>query len=421
MKLNRTHIILFILFVLTVALFYFFVPRDRYNWNETYDENADDPYALHVFHDVLRDYFPGEKFVELTDSLSEMLPTDAPTVASSYFFVGMGFFVDNKSMDTLVTFIKNGNTAFISSEIISKSFIEKIFEDSLESLGWKGYAWERDTLIAAGFTDEVLADSFEFSFQYFYKDLPRIRYWTYIPYDYIESDTLQLEEYGYFNDYTNMAGIKVGKGNLILHTTPLLFTNLALIEDDGLEYVSRACAYLPEGTIYWDKVNRNNKMNPWSNNMPNASFNKDGPLRYILSQPPLAWAWYIGLVLVLMFVVFRAKRKQRIIPVLEKNTNTSLEFIATIGQLSFQNHNHKALSLQQVKLFKTYVWQHYHVSTRKIDEQMMQTLHQKSNVPIEIIEKIFTLAKNIKSAGYVSENTLMDLHHLLENFYKTSQ
>jgi hypothetical protein len=49
------------------------------------------------------------------------------------------------------------------------------------------------------------------------------------------------------------------------------------------------------------------------------------PMRFILNNPPLRYAWYLLLLGLLIFVLFNAKRKQRIVPVIEPLKNTSLD------------------------------------------------------------------------------------------------
>ena len=146
---------------------------------------------------------------------------------------------------------------------------------------------------------------------------------------------------GYFNDeFSNFARIKYGKGQLLLHTTPIAFSNFHLLREQNVEYAGRVFSHLVEGPIYWDNYSNVSlalarRMNDLAYYNPYKTFNDEGPLQYILSQPALAWTWYLGLTLALLYLLFRAKRKQRVIPVLEPNHNTSLEFISTIGRLVF--------------------------------------------------------------------------------------
>ena len=74
----------------------------------------------------------------------------------------------------------------------------------------------------------------------------------------------------------------------------------------------------------------------WSLNNQTSKVVSDSPLRFILSQPALKWAWYLLLAGVLIFIIFNLRRTQRPIPILPKNLNTSVEFVKTIGNLYYQ-------------------------------------------------------------------------------------
>jgi hypothetical protein len=63
------------------------------------------------------------------------------------------------------------------------------------------------------------------------------------------------------------------------------------------------------------------------------------PLRYILTEAPLRWATYSGMTLLLLFMAFSAKRRQRIIPVVKTAPNRSFGFMQLISNLYYQKHN----------------------------------------------------------------------------------
>ena len=51
--------------------------------------------------------------------------------------------------------------------------------------------------------------------------------------------------------------------------------------------------------------------------------NQESPFRYFLEQPPLRWALYLTVLTILIFMLFTARRRQRVIPVVEKPKNKS--------------------------------------------------------------------------------------------------
>lgn len=127
--------------------------------------------------------------------------------------------------------------------------------------------------------------------------------------------------------------IKWGKGELFLSCDPLLWTNYGVLDPEinGLLFramsqfrglpVIRTDAYAPKNEI-----------------------NKESPLRYWLQNAPLRWCVYLTLLGLLLFCVFYARRRQRVIPVVKQPENKSLEFVKLIGTLYYQKHeNHDLL------------------------------------------------------------------------------
>jgi len=55
------------------------------------------------------------------------------------------------------------------------------------------------------------------------------------------------------------------------------------------------------------------------------------PLKYILSQESLKWAYYILIVSIIVYIIFQGKRKQRVIPLIPPLKNTTLEFVRIIA------------------------------------------------------------------------------------------
>ena len=215
----------------------------------------------------------------------------------------------------------------------------------------------------------------------------------------------------------NNAKINYGKGTVFLHTTPLVFANISLLDSSKLRYVSKTFSHLQDGVIYWDDKSRTssdivNKMNG-----KNPRIDKDSPLKFILAQPALRWAWFLMLGLVAIYFILGAKRRQRIIPILEEKTNTSLQFIQTISLMYFRGREHVRICDMKVKQFQTFVRERYHLNTRVMDDEFIQTLAMKSNIADSDIRKITLFEKRL-AYNDITEDAMIELHRLLANFYK---
>ncbi|MCP4158108.1 MAG: hypothetical protein GY757_60955, partial [bacterium] len=220
------------------------------------------------------------------------------------------------------------------------------------------------------FNHRELANDTGFVFKYIKRYKEKIYNWQYIESYFFCEEEYSLVELGRMNNsFINFARVKYGDGTFYFHTTPLAFTNISMLEKQSLEYANRVFSHLQPGDIYWDRYSqiseRVGRRRNQARNGGERRFSTQSPLQYILSQPALAWAWYLLLAVGVLYLLFRTKRKQRIIPVLERNTNTSLAFLSTIGRLYFLQNNHRQLCLQKTRLFQGFIREHYNLQSRE--------------------------------------------------------
>lgn len=410
--------------ILILALLFYLLLGSRegnYSWREHYRPDSKDPYGTFLVHNLLESYFPNQSFEVVKDSLGERLDH------GSFVYVGNQFWLDSLALDQLLRFVEEGNQAFIACPYLPQRLLDSInnedcigedLEDEADYdavLDGELYSLT-DTVVNMNFRHPSLADTAGYELKRRFLNDPIQYQWTYMPPDYFCEGQTTFSQLGNINGvHTNFLSAAYGKGEFLIHTTPLAFTNLHLLEKRGLDYASKVFSHLKTGPIYWDE----RPFDPFSDQAGASSNpNKESPLRYVLSQPALAWAWYILLGMAVLYLIFRAKRRQRVIPVLEKNTNTSLEFIGTIGRLFFIQNNHRQLAAQKMRLFLIFVREHYHLPTKELNDQFAKGLATRSDVPEEHITKIIRLNQNISNSSFLSETTLVDFHRLLERFYR---
>ena len=174
--------------------------------------------------------------------------------------------------------------------------------------------------------------------------------------------------------------------------------------------------------MYWD---RESLLSPKASNKKRADQPKlpaKSPLEYIFSQDSLRWSWYMFMALGLIYIVFGAKRRQRKIPILETNRNTSLEFVETIGRLYFQQQDHKGIIKKQMHLFLAHLRQRYHLITRDLDDKLVERISVRSKVDKEVINDIFVEYFRLKKVlqkpyANVTAETLNNFYLLIERFH----
>lgn len=424
---NRIILIGVALLSLIGLLVYFGFNGRNYNWFEHYRTDSKDPYGTYLVHELLKEHYPENNFNVLTDSVP------ASDSLGNFIFIGKYFKLDSLKTHRLLNFVEAGSDAFIASKYFQEEFIDTITFSECASLTYIRdtiYYGEpldyyfQDTLVSLNLKHSILREEEAIDFKFHIRNEAADYRWGYFPYDLICEERTNLTALGEINaGDINFIKVKYGKGNFYLHHTPIAFTNFHLLKKGGLEYAERALSHLEPRPIYWDKIKwkgrrGNGGSGAGSGGGGAGNIFNDSPLKYILSQPALKWAWYTLLGMALLYLIFKAKRRQRIIPVLEKNENTSLEFIGTIGRLHFIDGNHLALSKQKMKLFLGYIRERYHMPTKELNEQFEKHLIDRSEVPEEIVRKIFTIHRNIQSSRFASENILVELHQTMAQFYQ---
>ncbi|AQX12183.1 hypothetical protein BAX94_16105 [Elizabethkingia meningoseptica] len=206
--------------------------------------------------------------------------------------------------------------------------------------------------------------------------------------------------------FANFIKIKIGKGNIYVHTEPLVLTNYYLLKKDNEQYVEDLFSYLPkERETLWFLEAKN--------------LQSISPLRFILKNPPLRYAWYTFITGFFIFIIFHAKRKQRIIPVIKPLENTSVEFVRSIGNLYLNEGNVKDMMQKKATYFLNKVRADLLIDTTQLDDVFINRLQLKTGKPRELIEQAVVLIQRSSSASAnLSELDLIKLNEILDKIYK---
>ncbi|MDY0082608.1 MAG: hypothetical protein RBR74_05445 [Ignavibacteriaceae bacterium] len=206
------------------------------------------------------------------------------------------------------------------------------------------------------------------------------------------------------NDYSNFIKMKIGNGSLFLHTIPNIFTNYNLLRNER-DYIFKCLSYLKVRDVIWDEYYK--EVNKYQST----------PIRYILSQPSLKWGYFTFLFGIVLFVIFKGKREQRIIPVIKPLTNTTLDFIQTVGNVYLKQSNHKNIAKKKITYFMDHIRNKYGIRAQELNNDVIKQLAEKSNYNERELNKIKMSITAVNNSTSISKETLIELNNLLENFY----
>lgn len=205
-----------------------------------------------------------------------------------------------------------------------------------------------------------------------------------------------------------------GGGTLCLQLAPLAFSNFFLLHKNNRAYYEHALSNLPAtvSEVMWDDYFR----------YADGDFSA---LSYILNyrnsngNAPLAWAFWLLLLLLALIYLFDSKRRQRMIPLISPLRNTSLDFVRTIGRLYFQRRDNHNLAVKMVNHFIDQVRTHYRMPVTALDEAFIDRLSYRTGYPKELLVRLVESMQSLQGRAYVPDEELLDFHRQLEAFYKS--
>jgi hypothetical protein len=380
----------FIVPVLVVFVLLFLVKMfapEPTNWNPSYSKNDKIPYGSYILYDVLNDLFSGEK-VETTNLPFYNITKQRQIENKNIIIICSHFSPDELDAKVLGELLKRGNDIFIAANSFGEKFI-----DSLQLYTNYSFFGGFDST-EINFSSPILKRDKDYRFS----NGSYEHYFTF--FDTSKVVVLGTNKY----DYANFIKFKIGDGNLYLHTIPNIFTNYNLLKPER-DYIFKSLSYLKTRDIIWDEYYK--EVNKYQST----------PIRYILSQPSLKWAYFTLLFSVILFVIFKGKRDQRIIPIVKPLENTTLEFINTVGNLYFKQSKHKNIADKKINYFMDYIRTKYAIKTSTLNEEFTLILAEKSALEKIEIRKIVLIINKISGSTSIKKETLLELNNVIENFY----
>jgi len=392
-----------------------FVPK-RNNWEDTKTGHRSlEPYGSFIFYQLLKSQY-GDMRTLRSNSQYKSLDT-INTNKRLYVFVGGKFKTHEKRIEKVLNFVDRGNDALICADIFPEQ-VKTILEDYYQVRK----SWYKS--VSTNFTDTALQVPSYFKFNFIYKLKTKERFWTSFervsnyystyPSEQTSSDvTIYETNVGNFNPV--FISIPHGKGRLYLHSLPYSLTNIALKYESGVRHAERLIACLPQEPIIFDVYINNHPQGGDDGGDPTK---RSSPLEFILANKPLRWAYYLLLTGLVLYILFKSKRKQRIIPAREEVENNSVEFADTMSKLYLQYGQHKYIVFQQERNLLNYIRNKYYIKTMKVDEEYIQRTAVKSGIDQARLKRLFERFAEIRRANYASSNDVVQIYAEIEHFYK---
>jgi hypothetical protein len=378
-KTFKIYAVIFIVVMIILALFEV-NKTESTDWRKNFDINQKSPFGLFVFNREINTLFKNKvKKIEQT-------PYDYyQSEKKIHNILVIEEEVDKQSWNKILDEVSKGSDAML---IVSE--MPKEISDSI------GYY---DSQIS--FEDENVLKLTDKTYQNDFIHLdkfPSGRGFTYIKKG-VEVLGKTVEKNN--SDQANFIKITFGKGNIYVHCEPLFVTNYYLLKRGNVKYTQDVFSYLKDRETVWF-VESDAKVSQFF-------------LRFILSHPALKYAWWILLGGLVLFIFFNAKRKQRIVPIIEPLKNTSVDFVKSIGNLYLQEGDFHDMMAKKAQYFLNKVRMDLLIDTQNLDEEFAKKLHLKTGKPVEMIAEALNLIKKAQDPyAQVMKEDLAKMNKLLD-------
>ena len=375
--------------------------QDSTNWKLSLDKNSKEPYGCYIAYQNLTDIFTNaviksnDNFFTRIKKINQSNSRNKSLVIS----VTNQFNLSESDLDELMRYIMNGNSALILSNKFSDTLlnyfslqtklidtssslkyfmplsevtmpIDISFKDSIKSFNYKGIATNQyfDTLINEDFDNTI-------------EWIGRID----------KTKRNNLLEY-------------INKGKIIIGHTPTALCNYFLLQQNNKQYYEYLLSHFSKNIseVYWiSKLIQMPSLQERSN---------------ILNFPPFFKAFLVIVALLLLYTLFEAKRRQRIVENLPPVENASLEFVETVGQLYYNKGDHKNLAEKMILFYLENIRTKHNVTTRELNDALAKVLSHKLNHSEVETKSFISYLNYIRTQPTLVETDIQFLFQQLKKF-----
>jgi len=412
---GKNKIILITLLAVLIAGTYLLVRPylPQYKWATLLRHDKKEPYDLDIFVKTLEESAGENKFVYERDIMPFI--TDKNRHNDNCIFIGNSLIINENLADSLLDFVSRGNRAMIM--LNGEYELYNFFSDDSVTTVADTIALPDSTrrelvtstrVNKASVKLEGASDTCEFIYRLLKEDQPA--YWNHFQEDYQEFFDYSTEKLGEIDSCgANYISVSIGKGKLLLHTNPIMFSNYFIKSESGFNYAAGCLSHLNGGDIILYKPSGFYLL---------GQINFQSPLSYIMSVPSLRYAWNIFLVILIIFFVFGSKRKQRIIPVILPRKNSSIASAEMIATFYYHYRDHKYIAKEMASQFRNFILERYRIKRTTEVKDIIPGLAGSSGISEDHIEQIFKAENMIIYGDTKNADILISYYNLIEYFYK---
>ncbi|RNL49663.1 DUF4350 domain-containing protein [Pedobacter jejuensis] len=390
MKGYKIYLAIGIILVLIYLVAQFNKPTPT-DWSASYLKKDKIPYGTFILYNRLNDILP-KTIIKSTSLPIYNTVQNNKLKNSAYLFISPQIEISKVDFEQLRKFIIAGNKVFIASYDLGR-YANKALKLQVAT----NFTQNGSSL---NFTNPKLKTVVNYGFE---KGIGS-NYFSKI--DTNKATVLGIDA----NNKPNFIKYDYGKGSLFLMAGPGFYSNFNLLDKYGAEYAAKSLSYLYGAeTLIFDEY---------------STIIKTGEtdiLRVFFKHPELKYAYYLCIFGLLLFVFYDIKRRQRIIPIADPYTNTSVEYAHVVSSVYYHERNNLDIALKQINYLMEHLRSKYFIKTNVIDSNFAETLRLKTGINEALAKNITRHLMQTQTLNEYSDGQLILLNDIIEQFYKNTK
>lgn len=374
------------------------------DWKKVYDLKDKNPRNISFFMDLLDVHVKDSIYNLKHWSDLEKIPNHQE---ATYLFVGDDFGLKDEAYDSIMHYADSGATVFISFNHITNNLYRRHFNEN-------AFYWDYNKVLFAWVGDTTL------SFYHVYENDTINEDW----YAFSETEIIDTNYRSYLFAMKHPIAFyeKHHKGKVHFHSVPDLFENYQVIQPNGYAHTSFILSKIPKDKpVIFLTCGINSYNAPVISDedaeSEGAEKEDNSLIQFILKNPALRLAFLLLIFLLLLYVFFRAKRKEEVLAGYTEKRNMSLAFVETLSSIYISRNSPIGVLQVMRKNFYATINKHFYVDLSRKEnlEQNLEKLIAK--VPYDS-EKITDIVQSLDSRKNNVDNRHLGLVYTkIREFY----
>jgi hypothetical protein len=381
------------------------------NWASGYVPGSPEPKGIGFFGELLETYNRDTVYYASTYKKIDSLKLPAK---ASYVFVGDDMALLANEVSGLRQLADSGATVFLAFNQYDPDFYAAFFKAS-------PFYWEYTSRAFVAFGDTSLAYC-----PVFQNDTVSDDWYTFNP-EALQDSTFTTLAYSMNKPVT--VSLKQGKGRIILHSMPQLFMNYQVLKPNGFMHARFILKKLdPAQPVVWLEFARfdRNRADMDTGDQGDSEKEDRSFIKFIMQNAPLRWAFVLAIGILLLYVFFRAKRRQEVLPGIPEKRNMSLAFVETLSSIYLSRNSPYGILLVLRKNFYSSVNRHFYIDLNQADakthaekyEANVKRLIEKSRFDEEELRSLLAaLATRPAKSHEITSEALSKVYAGVRKFY----